>query len=552
MRPIPAVLAVLASLAPLAAEDEDVQPRQTAAPAAATPAAPPRQPVPPEAVQGERLKALREIYKAEYGKRRAEEREALARKLVEQGLATADDLAARYVFLREAADLATRAGDAATAQRAVEAIVDGFAVDGTEERLRLLGALAGTVATPDAARAVIERALAIGDAAVAADDYPLAGRAAGLADRVAVKLRDPALAARSRRAVEDVKMLAEEFAAVGEVRDLLGQVTPAASARYGRFLCFAKGDWQRGLEYLAQGDDEALKALATAERAAATAEQRAAAADGWYDWAVKQQKPRPKREGLLHAAALYRAAQAGLSGLAFARVDKRLGEIEKAAGVRAPRVPDGVVLLLTFEAGTVERGQVADLSPQRHVGRISGNAVPTKGPWGVAMAFDGLAAITIPNHASLQTAQSMTLAMWLQPAHLGARRNPWHKSYGGECTWTLEPGGDLNAFFGTAGADEDPYAEFNLAPAADAGQWAHLVFVRDAQARSAAWYRNGALVRSEATGFPVTTPSNADVTIGNGYAGGFVGLIDEVGLWPRALTAAEITALHATSAAGRK
>ena len=42
--------------------------------------------------------------------------------------------------------------------------------------------------------------------------------------------------------------------------------------------------------------------------------------------------------------------------------------------------------------------------------------------------------------------------MWLRPTQLGVRRNPWNKAYGGEGTWTLEPTGDVNGYYGVAGS----------------------------------------------------------------------------------------------------
>jgi hypothetical protein len=65
---------------------------------------------------------------------------------------------------------------------------------------------------------------------------------------------------------------------------------PSANLAAGRYLCFVKGNWQRGVPYLALGSDAELKAVAIEElRGANSAERQAAIGDDWWDAAEARQ-----------------------------------------------------------------------------------------------------------------------------------------------------------------------------------------------------------------------------------------------------------------------
>src|SRR5688572_31975261 len=86
-------------------------------------------PVPDAEKQLESEKLVREVFKAEYAKKTAADRSALARKLLEQAQDSAGDPVSRYVLLREASDLAAQAGDVATSLKAIDLLGAAYAVD---------------------------------------------------------------------------------------------------------------------------------------------------------------------------------------------------------------------------------------------------------------------------------------------------------------------------------------------------------------------------------------------------------------------------------------
>jgi len=506
------------------------------------------QPIPEAPVQAERLKALRTIYASEYSQRDDEARASFARTLLNQGKTAADDPAAQYVFYREALEQAIKAGEVDTGRMAVEEIAKIFAIDRPSELLRMYNGVAGNLTTLDQARMLVDDQLAIADRAIAVDDYALATRAATQADGVARRVKDASLPLRTKHTMERVRELSAQYAALGDLTDVLGQMTPEGHGKYGRFLALVKQDWTAALPHLVQGTDIDLKPLAIADAAAETPEAKVAAADAWWEWG-KKQKAVVKTAVSLRAFSLYRSVQLDLTGLARAKVDKRIEEAIKLLGASASAAnwPPGAVLILTCD------GAILDASPQRQQIRISG-AAPETGPWGTALCFAGdQDVVTVANSPSLQTNGSMTLAMWARPTALASRQNLWDKCYGGEGTWTLEPGGDVTFFCGKSGKEQDgTYGRATMDDDMVVNEWAHLVVIRDAATKTLIWYKNGKEVERGQDAFTPTALSTADVRIGNGYAGPFAGLIDDIGLWPRVLTEKEIAALYAATVAGRK
>ena len=102
---------------------------------------------------------------------------------------------------------------------------------------------------------------------------------------------------------------------------------PEANLVVGKYLCFVKGDWDKGLPMLALGKDEALKALAKQElEGAASSTEQAKLGDGWWNLAEKQEGT-AKKQIQARAGYWYQKALPGLSGLMKDKVEKRLAQV---------------------------------------------------------------------------------------------------------------------------------------------------------------------------------------------------------------------------------
>lgn len=523
-----------------------------------TTSAPERLPWPSAERLDNAQRTLRETLKDEYASaRKPEDRLLLARKLLAQALGMTAVDSECLAMLREAADLAARAGESTLVLEAVDAQAVRF-VFPADERLRLLVLAVTKPASLESALTAGDALCALAEDSIEIDDYAFAQRATKEADASARRLKDPAFAARTKQLLSRVKLLDDEFKKVGEVTtDLLNTMPADAHLRLGRFQCFIKGDWSRGLPHLAAGDDAELKAAAQAELGADTVSSTPLKiADGWYDVSQKQ-RGSAKEELQAHALAWYRRAAATLQGPARLKLDKRLEELERAVSAtgRSVRYPTGAMLLLTFERETLTMqglhvAQVLDASGHNLRAVASGMPTIETGGHGNALSLDGKSWLTLGNTKELQIAGNQTIAFWMRPLALDLRQNPFNKSYGDEGTMTLEPGGLLNYFYGTAGTGGADQA-VALPGAATVKRWSHVALVRDLTAQRITWYKDGKKDTEAAAKYPVATVSSYDLLIGNGYLTPFVGQLDDVGVWARALNPTEVRQLYEATAAGR-
>jgi hypothetical protein len=317
-------------------------------PVARPPKPPPRVPVPPEADRQRAEKEIRDLFKAEYARRAAEDRQSLAARLLRESKGTREDAAARYVLLAEAVDLAAKAGDPTTALAAVEQMDKGFEVDALALKQEALETAARTVRTTEASAALADGSLAVAAEAADRDDYDAAVSLASKAESAARRARDTGLASRAREIRKDYDSLRSRFRKVkGDAETLKDKPDdPAANLAVGRFRCLEKGDWARGLPLLAKGSDAALKALAEKDLKKPTRiADRIALGDAWWEAAEKLGKSEKTacRERAVH---WYRTVSRKATGLVKTRIRARIDEHAKATAppMRAGPVPGAISL----------------------------------------------------------------------------------------------------------------------------------------------------------------------------------------------------------------
>lgn len=294
-------------------------------------------PVPDAAAQAEALELIRDVYRDEWDRaKKAEEKTALANKLLAQAVKSLDDPAGRFVLLRLARDVAAQAGDAETALGAVDRIGNTYEVDVLQMQLECLQAVAKAAGGSSQIKAVAQQAFALVDAAVAADNYEFARYFGELADASARRARDYPLlkqiGARVKEVGESEKAYAEYRAALDRLDEK--PTDPQANLTAGRYLCLLKGDWDQGTPMLALGSDEALKAVASKElEDASSPDTQLALGDAWWDVA-EQTEDEANTAFYERAAYWYRRASPKLTQLLKLKVDQRLEAIEKATADR--------------------------------------------------------------------------------------------------------------------------------------------------------------------------------------------------------------------------
>jgi hypothetical protein len=196
------------------------------------------------------------------------------------------------------------------------------------------------------------------------------------------------------------------------------------------------------------------------------------------------------------------------------------------------------------------RGQSNALdSVDSHNGLIIDSVVYTNGEVGTGFQFNsGLIRVPASSSLDLGTGQGLTVELWVKPAGLAPQPFvEWNNVNGlqgvylgyGTSIGTLEGG-----LAGTNGALNVLRSPLNLV---SAGSWVHVAMTYDKSSGIAALYYNGSQVAF--TNFGSFTPrTSTDLFLGGSR---FIGAMDEVSLYNRALTSLEIRSIVAARNAGK-
>ncbi len=211
---------------------------------------------------------------------------------------------------------------------------------------------------------------------------------------------------------------------------------------------------------------------------------------------------------------------------------------------------DGVVGYWSFDDGTINGNTVQDVLGNND-GELDGNPKSVKGKVGEALEFNGENFVHIPGTKTLEFngAEAMTVAAWINAdsdspvvgvvagccGTIVAQRdaNGWALRFdgrngGAELEFITMPGWQGDGGFGI--------------PVFSKGEWHHLVGIVDEKKKYI--YADGKLAKESDYNGPMQANST-EHEIGNASDGGFVGLIDEVVIYNRALSANEVKQLFA-------
>ena len=147
--------------------------------------------------------------------------------------------------------------------------------------------------------------------------------------------------------------------------------------------------------------------------------------------------------------------------------------------------------------------------------------------------------ITVPNIAAYDFSAGQTVEIWLKPTENDAtRRNPYNQAYGGYGTWTHEPDGAINYYYGDSGVNNVPYLGHTSGFTVAQNEVACVCTTRDTS--KSVWYKNGVYSNETAHSYGTLTATAAEILIGTGYSAAYLGDIYAVKIYNRALTASEV------------
>jgi hypothetical protein len=208
------------------------------------------------------------------------------------------------------------------------------------------------------------------------------------------------------------------------------------------------------------------------------------------------------------------------------------------AGVVPAAAQTGLVAAYAFDEATGTT--VTDSSGLGNTGSISGATRVAAGKFGGALSFDGTSNwVTVPHSASLSLTNGMTVEAWIQTSSPTNWRCVAMKERSGGLSYALYAG-DISgraAGYIRRTSDIDATASTVL----PVNVWVHVATTYDGATLRT--YVNGAQVASRAvTGNIVTSTSPLRIGGDSIWGEYFTGLIDEVRIYNRALTAAQLQA----------
>lgn len=312
-------------------------------------------PVPGAAEEQAAQTKVREVFAKEFSTAKtSEQKAALAANLLKVGLSTKDSPVDRFVVLRLASQIFGQAGDLTKMMEAIDAIGQQYRADVVSMKADALAEAvrAGGRSSPQP-EAITETALQLLDDSVALDDFTSAERVLNVAISSARKARAMPVIRDLTTREREIQHQKKEFTRVKSALETL-EKKPAdsdASRLAGQWYCFHKGNWEKGLPYLALGADSALAKLAREDISQPTdATKQTELAEKWSALAEKAEGS--MRDAIRSRARhWYEQALPKLSGLNKARVERQL---DLLSGVE--QSPDEAPVKRT---GVIQKGNVA-------------------------------------------------------------------------------------------------------------------------------------------------------------------------------------------------
>ncbi|MBM4020502.1 MAG: formylglycine-generating enzyme family protein [Planctomycetes bacterium] len=298
---------------------------------------------PDAATQDKNLKLARMIFEKEYAQGTPEARRRLVATLLDEAGNIKKNFDAKFVLLEQARNLAAEVGDAKSCRQAIEQLDEGFTVDAAH---MAADALARLLPPSGADVSVAAWGVEVLAGLIDVDRYETASKLLNSFPATGLYAKEAALAA----SLKGLKADLAEYARVKPALEKLktDPADPAANLAAGRFYCFTRDDWPKGLPLLARGSDATLRDLAAQDLAGPT-EASAQLALGNLWWEAAKGPGVPAEPLRSRAGYWYEKALPGLKDLEEVLARKRLSDLAASPAARsgpaarpgALRVPHG-------------------------------------------------------------------------------------------------------------------------------------------------------------------------------------------------------------------
>jgi hypothetical protein len=298
-------------------------------------------PVPDPPAQAQALAHVQDSFKLKYSTATtAETQKALAQELLQRAQQAPGDSTAQFVLLKEAERLAIKAKNAELALRSIAERGARFAVDVLESKVKAVTAIAKPPWPSQERAALVGAIRAVMEESAARDNYDAAGELGALALEIARKSKDLAPAKQIAARTKELSGLKQFYAEVQNATAALEKdpLDPGANLTVGKYRCFVRGQWNRGISMLALGGNAMLKQLAVQQlKGVNDAAAQRALGDAWWQLADPEEGV-VKRNLQGQAATWYRRAVPRLTGSAKEDVETRLKTLPQPQNVKVAEI----------------------------------------------------------------------------------------------------------------------------------------------------------------------------------------------------------------------
>jgi hypothetical protein len=220
-----------------------------------------------------------------------------------------------------------------------------------------------------------------------------------------------------------------------------------------------------------------------------------------------------------------------------------------AVGLAPTTLSSGLVAHWTFDQG--DSTVLEDDSGNRRVGTIAGAKWTNDGHFDGALHFQHGDTVTVDRFPD--ATESWTFSAWIRiaeedtiPDELGVAVTTEDYQKGG---WEFQTYGLSSGVYWHFGYLTEPpskYAHYEYHPFV-VGSWSHATVVVDAAAKLLSFYVDGQLMEPPSPSPPPILPGTPTLYMGKWMGAGrlFSGSLDDVAIYSRALSPAEVTELHA-------
>lgn len=300
-------------------------------------------PIPSQADQKKNERAIRDLLKDAYARKDQNSRRILARNLIEAAEKETKDWGLVFCFYKEAADVAADAGDFEKAMGTIEQLektyklepespLTGATFSPTHEmRKALLKRTQKSVQGLEDSTSYIKAAFKLADLYYSEDGFDDGLGVSQMADNVAQTSGDRGLQMLARGSVRKYAALkgAHDKIIKAHLKILSDPTDADAAQTWGTFLAFVKGDWDRGVDWIAKGKDAGLKEICKKEV------EKAPEVDLGDAWVALADKTKEPEKGHFRNRALYWLDRALVTagGIEKLKVDKKVEDLHKAMGI---------------------------------------------------------------------------------------------------------------------------------------------------------------------------------------------------------------------------